>query len=126
MIRLVIPEASPSLNKYAYSHWSVRYEDKRRWSKWLFLLSLDAKKAAGKRRLTIERHGRKRLDIDNLIGGAKGIIDELRALGVLLDDHDDAIELVAKNVKLGEGEKPHTVLIVEDLYTETSQTLQSE
>ena len=75
----------------------------------------DVPKATGKRRLTIQRHGKRRLDVDNLIGGAKGMIDELRRLGVLLDDHDDAIELLAKNVPLVKGLEPHTILVIEDL-----------
>jgi hypothetical protein len=116
-IRLYIPEASPSLNKYAYSHWRVRHADKKRWALMLLAESrrAGATKATGKRRLTIERHGRRKLDPDNLIGGAKGMIDELRALGLLLEDTDNALELAAINVPLGRGQKPHTVLVLQDL-----------
>jgi hypothetical protein len=118
-IRLVLPAASPSLNKYAYSHWRTRQRDKAKWQLWLMaaIHEAGATPATGKRRLTIERHGVKRLDPDNMIGGAKGIIDSLRSLKMLLDDHDDALELVACNVKLSKGERPHTVLILADVQT---------
>jgi hypothetical protein len=115
--RLILPEASPSLNKYAYAHWRIRQRDKAKWTLWIMaaIHEAGATPATVKRRLTIERHGRRRLDADNLIGGAKGLIDALRAQKMLLEDHDDAMELVARNVPLVKGEKPHTILILEDL-----------
>lgn len=114
---LRIEEASPTANKYAYSHWRVRHGDKKRWAQ---LLSVEAAtkripEATGPRVLTIERHGKRRLDPDNLIGGAKGMIDELRRLGLLLDDDDTSLQLVARNVKLLKGEKPYTILRIEEL-----------
>lgn len=117
-IRLVIPEASPSLNKYAFRHWRVQHTDKKRWLLMLYATSRRAKAApaTGKRRLTIERHGSRRLDVDNIIGGAKGCItDNLRKLGLLLEDDDSAVEFVALNVRLEGAQKPHTVLILEDI-----------
>jgi len=115
--QLVVPAATPSLNKYAYSHWRVRQRDKASWELWLMAAAHEAgaTKATGKRRLMIERHGRRALDPDNMIGGAKGAIDVLRKLGLLMDDHDGAIELAARNVKLNKGEQPHTVFVLEDM-----------
>lgn len=115
---LRIPEPSPSLNKYAYSHWRVRHADKKRWSSMLAIAAglAGATLATGKRRLTIERHGKRRLDPDNAIGGAKScVIDNLRAMKLLIDDHDDAVELVARNVPLAKGEDAHTILFLEDI-----------
>lgn len=117
--RMYIGEASPSANRYAYAHWRVRHADKKRWA---LLLASEARllkipPATGPRRLTIERHGRRRLDPDNLIGGAKGMIDELRRLNLLLDDDDDSVTLMARNVKLEKGEEPFTVLYLEDVCT---------
>lgn len=54
--------------------------------------------------------------MDNIIGGAKGCItDNLRKLGLLLDDDDDSIEFVARNVPLEGAQRPHTVILLEDL-----------
>lgn len=118
MIRMVIDEASPSLNEFFYSHWRIQQAAKERWLKLLTIASRRAKatKATGPRRLTIERHGKKRLDLDNLIGGGKGCItDNLRALELLRNDDDASVEFVARNVPLAKGEKPHTVIVLEDL-----------
>lgn len=118
MIRMVIDEPSPSLNEFFYSHWTVQRDAKKRWHTLLFIASRRAKatKATGPRRLTIERHGKKRLDIDNIIGGAKGCItDNLRVLELLRDDDDSSVEFVARNVPLAKGENPHTVIILEEL-----------
>ncbi len=91
---------------------------KARWAKWLLVevKRTGAEVATGKRRLTIERHGKRRLDIDNIIGGCKGCItDNLRALKMLVDDDDTSIEFVARNAKLLKGESPHTVIYLEDM-----------
>lgn len=75
-----------------------------------------APKATGKRRLEIHRYGKRALDIDNLIGGAKMVItDNLRRLELLRDDSPDMIEFHAENHKLAKGEEPHTVIVLRDL-----------
>lgn len=116
---LIIPEASPSLNEYTYNkNPFIQRRDKQRWA-WL-LRCADGfdkvQKATGPRSLYIERHGRRRLDPDNLIGGAKCVItDNLRALGLLIDDCDSLFSITAENVKLQPKEKPHTVLVLTDV-----------
>lgn len=113
-----INEASPSLNEYTYSRNPfIQRADKQRWA-WLIRTAdgfCDAAKATGPRSLHIERHGRRRLDPDNLIGGAKCVItDNLRALGLLIDDNDSLFAITAENVKLQPKEKPFTVLVLTD------------
>lgn len=113
---LTINEASPSRNLFFHKHWSVEYHSKMRW---LALIRaapgfLGIPKATGKRRLTIERHGR-HIDPDNLIGGAKGIIDNLVALKLLVDDNEKYVESHGKCIPLTRGKKPKTVLILEDI-----------
>lgn len=117
MIRLVVPEATPSLNKYAYRHWRVQHRDKQRWYLMLLAASRIAKaeKATGKRRLTVERHGKRKLDPDNCVGGLKIVIDGLKELGLLVDDDDDHVELVCKQERLVGAQRPHTVFLLEDI-----------
>ncbi len=117
---LRINEASPTANKYAYAHWRVRHSDKKRWAKLLMVEAATRQipAATGPRVLTLERHGRRRLDPDNMIGGAKGIIDELRKLKLLLNDDDKSVQIMARNVKLVKGETPYTVIILEDMCIE--------
>lgn len=110
--------ASPSLNQYTYAMSPfTQARDKQDWAMLIRAAQgfLECPRATGKRKLTIERHGVRALDQDNLIGGAKCvIIDNLRAYGLLLDDTAAALELDAKNIRLQPGEPPHTVLIIED------------
>lgn len=118
MIVLRIPEASPSLNEFSFSHWRKQHTLKKKWLAMLTSAAIAAKatKATGKRKLTIERYGLRRLDPDNIVGGAKGcIIDNLRALSLLVDDHDDAVELSARNMARAKGEKPYTNIILQDI-----------
>lgn len=117
MFTLVIPEASPSANSYAYAHWSARYKDKKRWRGliWMAIRRTKTTDADGRRRLTIVRCGKREADIDNIIGGAKGIIDLLVEAKLLLGDEPAHLEVSARNGKLQPGEEPRTELVLEDL-----------
>jgi len=117
VIRIVLPDASPSLNTFLRAHWAVRKRIKKHWGA-LVLASLPrgpGVEATGKRRLTVERHGKRAIDVDNLAGGLKPIIDTLRAFRLLVDDNPLMMELLVSNVKLAKGEQPHTVLVLDDL-----------
>lgn len=119
MIRIVVPEASPSLNTVLSMHWAVRERAKKQWA-WMIKIALAGpsapKRATGKRRLTIERHGKRALDRDNLIGGAKKVVtDNLVQLGLLRDDSDAWVDFAGLNVPLAKGEKPHTVIVLEEI-----------
>ncbi len=116
---LRIEKASPSLNEYTYNkNPFIQRRDKQVWA-WLIRTSdgfNDVPKATGPRSLHIERHGRRRLDPDNLIGGAKCVItDNLRALGLLIDDCDSLFAITSENVKLLPKEYPFTVLVLTDI-----------
>lgn len=117
MIRIVLPDASPSLNTFMRAHWAVRKRIKKHWGD-LVMVALPRGpgiEATGKRRLTVERHGKRAIDVDNLAGGLKPIIDTLRAFRLLVDDNPMMMELAVSNVTLAKGEKPHTVLVLEDV-----------
>lgn len=115
-ITIVVPMASPSLNKFSYAHWRTQKQAKDAWMLILDRVTLGARMATGKRRLEIHRYGKRALDIDNLIGGAKMVItDNLRRLELLRDDSPDMIEFYAENHKLEKGEEPHTVIVLRDL-----------
>lgn len=117
-ITITVPIASPSLNKFTYTHWRTQHAHKKKWLKVFTDATLLAPKATGKRRLEIHRHGKRALDIDNLIGGAKCVItDNLRKLQLLRDDSPDMVEFHAENHKLAKGELPHTVIVLRDLET---------
>jgi hypothetical protein len=112
--------ASPSLNDFTYAR--SPFQQARLKKVWALAIRaadgfLRCPPAAGRRELTIQRHGKRALDIDNLIGGAKCCItDNLVKYKLLKDDCQEWLEMKAENVKLAKGEKPHTVLILKDLY----------
>ncbi|BDU76268.1 hypothetical protein [Mesoterricola sediminis] len=113
---LTIQRATPSQNEFAFSHWREGHRSKKLWAGLIRGAKgfLSIPRASGKRRLTVERHGHKALDIPNLIGGAKGIVDNLVQLRLLVDDTPELLEITGLNVALKRGEKPYTVLILED------------
>jgi hypothetical protein len=119
-IQLEIPEATPSLNKFHHAHWRKIYDAKKHWEV-LVLFALknsDTKakmKAKEKRKLLIQRYGKKPLDRDNGLGGCKIVIDALKTHGLIIDDDDAHLEVAFENQPLAKGEKPHTVLVLEDL-----------
>lgn len=109
--------ASPSLNKYAFSHWRTQYRDKQEWYVALMAAArlANATKATGKRRVTVVRHGRRLLDIDNAIGGLKPILDGMRKLELLVDDDRHNLELVMLQTQVKSAKDVHTVITIEDL-----------
>ena len=116
---LRIEKASPSQNEFAFSHWRKAKASKDAWKLLIRGAAgfLDIPGARGKRRLTIERHAKGTLDEQNLIGGAKGIIDDLVQLGLLVDDKPACLELgkpVQARLKPGER-RPYTLLILEEV-----------
>lgn len=114
-LELVLPMPTPSLNQFSYSHWRTQYRAKRDWLMMIraSLVGFSWQKETRKRRLEIHRYGKRALDIDNLIGGAKMVItDNLRKLELLCDDSPQLLELHAENHKLTKGEAPHTVVLV--------------
>jgi len=116
---LRIEKPSPSQNEFAFANWRIAHRSKAEW-KLLIRGSagfLEVPRSHGKRRLTIERHAKGILDESNLIGGAKGIIDDLVQLGLLVDDKPEFLDL-AKPVqaRLLKGERrPYTLLILEEV-----------
>lgn len=73
-------------------------------------------KAKGPRSLTIVRYGKKKCDLDNIAGGAKGMIDELRSHRLLMDDDPSSmVSLTVSNGDLDSKEKPYTLIYLEDI-----------
>ena len=86
---VTLPMVTPSLNQVRRMHWAQVKRDKATLS-WLLVSALNkipnVPRATGTRRLVIVRHGRKTLDLDNLAGGCKSLIDVIKERGLLLDD----------------------------------------
>lgn len=116
--RITIPIKCPSQNVRERRHWTKNDTEKQAW--WFATGSernkLGIPKATGKRRLTIEAHGPRTMDEANILGGTKGIVDNLVQMGLLRDDTPSCLEHGTPiQVKTRKGEKPFTVLILRDV-----------
>ena len=114
---LRLDDATPSQNILDRMHWVDRRQYKAEWKLRIRASKgfLSIPKASGPRRLTVERHGRKELDTANLVGGLKGIQDDLVQLGLFLDDTPSLLILETSQHRLTKGQHPHTILIIQDV-----------
>lgn len=67
-----------------------------------------------KRKVHITRYGVRRLDADNLYGGAKILVDALRAAGVIWEDDPDHLDLRITQAKTTRGDARTEVEITWD------------
>jgi len=113
---IVLPLATPSGNVVLRQHFRTRAVENLAMA-WHLAGALNKlpkiPPASGKRRLTVERHGKKALDADNLAAGAKGLIDAVKASRLILDDNPDVCELVFRQ-SVDRILAAFTVLILED------------
>lgn len=117
-IRIVIPMATPSLNQTQSMHWAKRRDLAQSWG---IAIWVEQRKTAEpwpvatvKRKVTIERVGTKLLDRDNLWGGCKIPVDRLKSVSLIRDDSPEWCELEVTQRTCAKGEKPHTVITIED------------
>ena len=61
----------------------------------------------------IERRAPRELDLDNLYGGVKPILDAMVELGLLVDDRPRWLDLTVTQRKPDKGEPPHTIIVID-------------
>jgi len=114
---IIIPSATPSGNETLRMHFRERMRLKETFG-WLLVSALNKlpkiPKATGPRKLIIERHGRKVLDQDNLVSGAKAVVDCIKEQRLILDDNPDVCQMEFRQVVSRKG-GPHTVIFLEDI-----------
>lgn len=118
-VRIYLPLPTPSLNTRKREHKFSSGGWRKKWAKYILPEIMrqggrEALEAKGKRKVIIERHGKKKLDADNLAGGAKELIDELRAAKLIIDDDAKHAELEFVQAPLGRGQVPHTIVVLFD------------
>jgi hypothetical protein len=96
VIVLDIPESTPSLNRSRGEHWAKAHRRSAKWQWLVKVARLDAKlferiEPLRRAKITIERWGPKLLDHDNMVAGAKQLIDSLVKEGFIADDNPDCI-----------------------------------
>jgi hypothetical protein len=112
-----IPIATPSANTFLRQHFRTRAIEKEALG-WMLANSLNKQpkipSATSKRRLTIERHGKRALDADNLAGGCKSLIDCIKERRLILDDNPADCELIFRQV-VSTKAAVFTLITLEDL-----------
>jgi hypothetical protein len=124
MIVLEIPIPTPSRNAFHHKHWRVEHSAKLKWDKliWAELARVCRNKkgafvipvAKGRRNVCIQRHGKRKLDHDNFVGGLKGILDVLKKHQLIVDDNEEWMGLCTHQLSVAKGQKPHTVISIAD------------
>lgn len=112
---LRVPIPTPSLNTIQGKHWAIVQATKKNMALAVMCALSSGPKvpvAAGKRRLTIVRHGKGLLDSDNLAGGCKGLIDALKHRGLVIDDDPEHLEVTFHQVLVKSD--PHTIVRIEE------------
>ena len=112
-----VEAATPSPNELNRMHWAERRRLKETFG-WLLASALNKlpkiPKATGPRKLIIERHGRKVLDQDNLVSGAKAVVDCIKEQRLILDDNPRDCRMEFRQV-ISRRDVPHTVIYLEDV-----------
>lgn len=101
-ITIHIERKMETLNKVLRWHWSRRAKEKEAWK----LELLPFKKAIGRKKFKNVRiiSVRKRLlDVDNLTGGAKQLIDGIKEMGWIHDDNPKSCNIEVLQQLGGEG-----------------------
>lgn len=114
--QLTIPRPTPSRNEFYHKHWRVEHTAKAWWKLQLSMLVLAHRvpPATGKRTVMIERYGKRKLDVDNFFGGFKIVLDAMRSAGLIKDDNETYLELLAHQRKLAPRQAAYTVITLED------------
>lgn len=116
MWQIIIQEPTPSRNAFYHKHWRVEHTAKKRWTKQFAPHSLVIPPAHAKRLVMIERYGMRKLDVDNFFGGLKVVLDSLKSCGLIVDDDDKNMELLAYQRKLEPKQRPYTVITLDDVH----------
>lgn len=92
---------TPSLNELLRWHWTKRRTRAAHIARALSLGSArqGGPTGPGKRRVTITRHSSRLLDVDNLVGGCKPVIDAMVKLGWLVDDSPEHVVVTYHQAK---------------------------
>lgn len=115
MITLNIPRATPSQNATHHKHWRACFDQRKLWEHEIWVAKLQFLGGRGlpdpplRARVTLTRYGR-RLDVTNFMGGLKAPIDALKLQGLIVDDDEKHLELIATQEK----GTPRTVIVITD------------
>ena len=85
MIKVRLP-LTPSLNQVRKMHWATYARLRDQYALLLRYHAHQRLDGTEFRNVTIDRYGSRALDHDNLVGGAKPLLDALKKVGLIVDD----------------------------------------
>jgi Holliday junction resolvase RusA-like endonuclease len=95
IVTIELPQPTPSLNQTRGEHWGRKTRRRNSYQRFLTMTTRQAHKSGPARRLvTITRFGPRELDTDNLIGGAKTLLDAMKRAGLIWDDSPEYVEVI--------------------------------
>jgi Holliday junction resolvase RusA-like endonuclease len=108
-VKIILPFVTPSVNKLLRMHYFARKREQDKYKKWLAAAgAVDRRFNAEKEKRHVEIHSfrKRRIDLDNLIGGMKLLIDALCDVGLLWDDSPRYLDLTV--IQETDGKNPRT------------------
>lgn len=96
MIKLDLPESTPTNNALLRQHWTKYRQIRKHWSMLVMMAKSHARihlRTTQPVSVTIIRYGKQPLDPDNLVGGCKVLIDALKDHGLIADDSPQYLTL---------------------------------
>lgn len=112
VLRLVISETPPSLNKVLRMHWAKKRGLLQAWRWMIRATFVGSIVCNGKRRVKITLHHSRLYDKDNAYGACKVIFDALKAEGFIVDDRKEWLEATVEQEKCPHKER-HTIVEIE-------------
>jgi Holliday junction resolvase RusA-like endonuclease len=112
---MIISVSKPILsrNQFDGRHWYRKHKETQSWEAEIFAALLGKiKKARGPMRVKITSYRKRLLDMDNLWGGGKLLVDAMKRLGLILNDTPKLLNLeyTQKVQKAGQG----TIIEIEE------------
>lgn len=115
---VTVEPSTPSLNQVMRMHPMAHKKHCQDWMNLLNEANLKLgdriTRAKGIRTVQIIRNGSRLLDMDNLPGGYKHILDSIKKLGWIVDDSPDKTILISSQRKVGKNENPTTTVRITD------------
>lgn len=113
LVTIEIPMPTVSLNVYKRMHYQAQRRLRDRYTTLLRAHTTSATRCRPHhfRNVTICRHGARLLDVDNLVGGCKPLIDALRRSGLIWDDSPKYLKVVYEQVQVS-AKRSKTVITV--------------
>lgn len=116
VLRLVIPDTPPSLNKVLRMHWATKRKLNQNWVNQVWAASYccrpfdDLYEEKAKVKITL--HHARAYDQDNAYGACKTVLDALRRSRLIRDDTAEWLELTVEQEKCKHRDR-HTVIELE-------------